>query len=337
MINSTPETTPFVSVIMPIYNAEKYLRYSLKCAVSQTLKNIEIICINDGSTDDSLQIINEYAANDTRIILINQANAGYGAAVNRGIKTATGEYIAIFEPDDWIEPEMYEVLFDTASKNNLDVVKADYYKYWSNAKDELEPISKDNVYNQVFTPSPQVYHSNIWGSIWSALYRRDMLVHNGIDLLETPGAAFQDTGFIFKTNVCAKRMMLIDKAFLHYRQDNAASSINNKDKIFYVCNEYDAIDAFLKEHRLLQWQSLADRKRCEVYLWNLERLSAPNRRIFLERTKPFLLKALSAAEHGEMSLSRKKMQKLLLLQKSENKLLYYYKIKDFLHKLRSLI
>ena len=331
------KTTPFVSVIMPIYNAVDFLRQSLKCAVNQSLKNIEIICINDGSADKSASIIAEFAAQDARIRVINKANAGYGATVNDGLDAATGEYVAIFEPDDWIEPDMYETLYNTAKQNNLDLIKADYYKYWSSGKNELEPIAKTEKYNQVFTPSPDTYYSNIWGSIWSALYRRKMITENNIRLLETPGASFQDTGFIFKTNICAKRMMLLDRAFLHYRQDNSASSINNKAKIFCVCDEYDAINDFLNTHNLSQWQDLADRKRCEVYLWNLERMSADNRRIFIRRVKPFLLEAQTAARNNRFSLSKKKLQKLALLEKSEAKLLRYYKIRDFLHKLRSII
>lgn len=330
-------STPLVSVIMPIYNAADFLRQSLKCVVNQTLQNIEIICINDGSTDDSCDIIAEFAAKDKRIRIISKQNAGYGAAVNDGLSAAVGEYIAIFEPDDWIEPDMYETLYNAAKENDLDVVKADYFKYWGNGRNEMEPIAKNGFYNQVFKPDPQTYHSNIWGSIWSALYCRKMIEQNHIRLLETPGASFQDTGFIFKTNVCAKRMMLLNQAFLHYRQDNTASSINNKAKIFCVCDEYDEIDDFLQTHNLPQWQNLAHRKRCEVYFWNLERINNQNRKIFIKRVKPFLLKAKNMAANGEFSLSGKKLKKLALLEKSENKFLRYYKIRDFLHKLRSII
>jgi glycosyltransferase involved in cell wall biosynthesis len=331
------DSTPLVSVIIPIYNAAKFLRQSLKCAVNQTLQNIEIICVNDGSNDESAEIIADFAQKDDRIRVISKANAGYGAAVNDGLNAARGEYIAVFEPDDWIEPDMYEVLYKSAKENDLDMVKADYFKYWSNGRNELEPIAKNGFYNQIFKPDPQTYHSNIWGSIWSALYRRKMIEQNHIRMLETPGASFQDTGFIFKTNICAERVMLLNQAFLHYRQDNSASSINNKAKIFCVCDEYDEIDNFLQTHNLPQWQNLADRKRCEVYLWNLERMNPINRKTFLERTKPFLLKSKRMAAEGTFSLSAKKIKKLALLEESENKFLRYYKIRDFLHKLRSII
>ncbi|MBQ7633323.1 MAG: glycosyltransferase [Alphaproteobacteria bacterium] len=336
-MSQTQQKVPFISVIIPIYNAEKFLRQSLNCVVSQTLNNIEIICINDGSTDASAQIVAEYAAKDSRISFFSQKNAGYGAAVNHGLDMAIGKYVAIYEPDDWIEPDMYEVLYKAAEADNADLVKADYFKYWSNGNDKYETIAKKEDYNKVFTPSPEVYISNIWGSIWSAIYLNQMIRDNHIRLSETPGASFQDTGFIFKTNICAKRVILLDKAFLHYRQDNSASSINSKDKIFCVCDEYDEIDKFLQTHNLRQWQNLANRKRCEAYFWNLERMSPDNRKTFIKRVKPFLLKSKKMAADGAFSLSVKKIKKLTLLEKSEDRFLRYYRIRDFLHKLRSII
>ena len=331
------QKVPFVSVIIPIYNVEKFLRQSLDCVISQTLNDIEIICINDGSTDASAQIVAEYAAKDSRIRFFSQKNAGYGAAVNHGLDMAIGKYVAIYEPDDWIEPDMYEVLYKAAEADNADLVKADYFKYWSNGNDKYETIAKKEAYNKVFTPSPEVYLSNIWGSIWSAIYLNQMIKDNHIRLSETSGASFQDTGFIFKTNICAKRVILLDKAFLHYRQDNKSSSINSKNKIFCVCDEYDDIDEFIRKYNLRQWQNLANRKRCEAYFWNLERLSPENRQIFIDRVKPFLLQVKEMTANGEFSLSAKKYKKLELLRKSEKKFLRYYKIRDFLHKLRSII
>ncbi len=90
------QKVPFVSVIIPIYNVEKFLRQSLDCVISQTLNDIEIICINDGSTDASAQIVAEYAAKDSRIRFFSQKNAGYGAAVNHGLDMAIGKYVAIY-------------------------------------------------------------------------------------------------------------------------------------------------------------------------------------------------------------------------------------------------
>ena len=96
-----------ISVIVPIYNAQPYLEQCLNSIVGQTYKNLEIILLNDGSTDDSLATIHSFAGNDARIKVVDKQNQGYGATCNRGIAEATGAWISIVEPDDWIEPDMY--------------------------------------------------------------------------------------------------------------------------------------------------------------------------------------------------------------------------------------
>src|SRR5574344_2619201 len=116
-----------VSIILPIHDVEKYLRECLDSVISQTLTDIEIICVNDGSPDNCKIIIEEYAQKDKRIIVINKKNGGYGQACNVGLDAATGEYLAILEPDDYIEPQMYEDLYEAAVKNSLDIVKSCFY------------------------------------------------------------------------------------------------------------------------------------------------------------------------------------------------------------------
>ena len=115
-----------VSVVIPIYNVEKYLRQCLDSVVNQTLKEIEIICVNDGSTDSSPAIINEYAAKDPRIVVIDKANSGYGHSMNCGFDLARGEYIGIVESDDYADPDMFEKLYECAAADGLDVVKSGF-------------------------------------------------------------------------------------------------------------------------------------------------------------------------------------------------------------------
>ena len=99
---------PKVSIIVPTYNVEQYLREAMDSIINQTLKDIEIICIDDGSTDNSGKILDEYASKDSRVKVIHKKNGGYGKAMNVGLDNATGEYVGIVEPDDYIEPDMYE-------------------------------------------------------------------------------------------------------------------------------------------------------------------------------------------------------------------------------------
>ena len=118
-----------VSVLVPIYNVEKFLPECLDSLVNQTLKDIEIICINDGSTDRSPQIIQEYAKKDKRIKVINKKNSGYGDSMNQGLKKAKGEYIGIVESDDFIDLDAFEKFYKIAKKYDCDVVKSNFYEY----------------------------------------------------------------------------------------------------------------------------------------------------------------------------------------------------------------
>ena len=118
-----------VSVIIPVYNVEEYLEECMESVIHQTLKEIEILCVNDGSTDHSLQILEQYAKKDDRIRIISQENSGYGKAMNCGLDAATGEYIGIVEPDDYVPLNMYEDLYGKAKEEKLDFVKADFYRF----------------------------------------------------------------------------------------------------------------------------------------------------------------------------------------------------------------
>ena len=122
-----------VSVIVPVYNTAKYLRQCLQSLREQTLKDIEIICVNDGSTDDSRQIIDEVTAADNRFKSIHKNNTGYGHSVNMGIRAAQGQYIGIVESDDFAEPDMFRSLYNAAERNQVDFVKGNYNTYRENA------------------------------------------------------------------------------------------------------------------------------------------------------------------------------------------------------------
>ena len=119
-----------VSIVIPVYNVQKYLHECLDSLINQTLKDIEIICINDGSTDNSLNILKEYALKDSRIKVIDKENEGQGIARNLGIELAQGEFIGFVDPDDWLEPEMLEMMYNQAKVLFSQVVICDYKKYF---------------------------------------------------------------------------------------------------------------------------------------------------------------------------------------------------------------
>ena len=136
---------PKVSIIVPTYNVENYLRECMDSIVGQTLKDIEIICINDGSTDKSLEILKNYAAKDPRIIIVDKKNEGYGVGMNIGLERASGEYIGIVEPDDFVPANMYEDLYNAAKKNDLDFVKADFYRFTGNEEDGTRTLEYNRL------------------------------------------------------------------------------------------------------------------------------------------------------------------------------------------------
>lgn len=238
-----------VSVLIPIYNVEKYLRQCLDSVVNQTLKDIEIICINDGSTDSSLQIINEYTDRGSRIKVINKENTGYGHSMNQGLKLAQGDYIGIVESDDFADLNMFETLYRTAQGVGAEVVKSNY---WSQVRNQFvfAEYLKDQKYEQIFSPrrdNPQIF--NCFPNIWSGIYSRKFLIKNNINFNETPGASYQDVAFIFKVWACAEKVFLMKEAFLHYRRDNPNASVKSKNKAYCIFDEFKEIKKFLSEHR----------------------------------------------------------------------------------------
>lgn len=116
-----------VSVIVPVYNVENYLEYCLSGLLNQTLQDIEIICVNDGSTDNSINILQRYQQTDNRIKIITQSNSGQGTARNNAIDIANGEYIGFVDPDDYVSPQMFETLYNQAKAYNADLVEESFY------------------------------------------------------------------------------------------------------------------------------------------------------------------------------------------------------------------
>lgn len=278
---------PKVSVLVPICNVERYLEECLDSLVAQSFTDFEVLCINDGSTDGSLAIIHRYMEADARFRVIDKPNSGYGASMNMGLANAIGEYIAILESDDFFEPNALELLVDAAERNQSDVVKADFYLYWSTPqeRDELFRIVDEQEVGRTMRPIDDLAIFFRKPSIWSALYRSSFLRDNGIDFLETPGASYQDAGFNFKVWASAARATFIADPILHYRQDNEKSSVNSAAKVYCVCDEYAFMTSFVND-RLDGDQRLTGILECmkfDSYMWNYDRLSGDLRGDFIVR------------------------------------------------------
>ena len=265
-----------LSVLIPCYNTEKYLHQCLDSVVNQTLRDLEIICINDGSTDSTSDILHEYAARDPRIKIIEKENSGYGDSMNRGLAAAGGEYIGIIESDDWADADMFEHLYTAAKKHNCDLVKSNFYDYYRGVSTLNEIIPQEYV-GQVLVPRQNLSVMKHIAYIWAGIYRRAWLEKCNIRFLATPGASFQDNSFGFKLLACAERAFFMQESWLHYRKDNNDSSVHNNSKLFCICDEFHEIENVSKAHP--EWErkfiSFIYYLKYAGYLWNFRRLDIP--------------------------------------------------------------
>ena len=230
-----------VSVLVPVYNVERYLSQCLDSLTNQSLKEIEIICVNDGSTDHSSSILDEYAEMDERIIVIHKENTGYGHTMNVALDHAQGDYIAIVESDDFAEPEMLEKLYTGAISHQVDVVKANLYHY-RKGKDFFCDRLHGLPYGCVVKIDEYPIILRMADSIWSGLYRREYLLKKGIRFHETPGASFQDISFAMQVWLNGENVLFLEDAVIHYRMDNTSSSIYSNKKAFCFFDEYSFIE-----------------------------------------------------------------------------------------------
>lgn len=215
---------PEVSVIVPCYNAASTLRQCLTSIVNQTHRGLEVICLNDGSTDGSLAIMREYAAHDPRVKVIDKENEGYGATCNRGIDESRGAYVAIVEPDDWVEPGMYGdmLAFAAGFPEPADIIKTPYWRIWM--PDSPQQRKLNCTYRRRVRPPAQPFVIGAaphllchHPSIWSALYRKEFLDGHGIRFMPIPGAGWADNPFLIETLCQAQSIIYLDTPYYCYR------------------------------------------------------------------------------------------------------------------------
>lgn len=279
---------PKISIIVPVYNVENYLRQCLESLMRQTMSELEVVCINDGSTDSSLSILKEYVLKDHRIRLIDKKNEGYGKTMNLGLAEAKAPYIGIVESDDFVKPDMFERLYEAMVEQPVDLVKCNFYRYTVAGGENIAYSQEypDDIYGKVIEPieHPDVYSAN--SSIWAALYKKQFLDDNYIRFNETPGAAYQDISFHFKVLSCAGKMKIIEDALLYYRSDNLMSSVYSPFKIYCVCDEIHEIETYIrdqKEERQKKLWPLLTKRKYYDYMWTYGRLAPVFQYAFYEK------------------------------------------------------
>ncbi|MDR0885897.1 MAG: glycosyltransferase [Clostridiales Family XIII bacterium] len=277
-----------MSVIIPFFNSEEFLGECIESVVNQTLRDIEIICVNDGSTDGSRAIAEEYLANDERITLINKPNGGYGQTMNVGIAESTGEYIAIVESDDYVDNDMCESLYAKATAHDAQIVKADFYSTWveyNNVHDEYYNLIPRGYADKLINPYEDYKIFQAQPAVWSAIYKRSLIFDFDIKFTEAPGAAFQDTGFFYKVLTAAEHVFCVKKAYLHHRQDNYNSSIKATGGVYEPVKELDDYFTWLraefpdkKKHLIEIMQDVV----YKTFRWNIRRISDDLQPAFLD-------------------------------------------------------
>ncbi len=291
------------SIIVPVYNVRNYLPQALN-SLSVQKEDAEFILIDDGSTDGSLTILEDYAAGDARFRLFTGPNGGYGKAMNRGLDEARGDYIGILEPDDLYEPDCLERI-----KPNLgaDIIKGNFTLFWDDPPRESVYQLKSDKWGECTPESnPRLLVNN--PSIWSAFYRRDFLELHRIRFAETPGASFQDLPFFWETFLKAQSLYILPESLYSYRQSNPDSSVKKKNDPRRISDLYNRILPLIEGIATERREILAPfitAKIAEDLYWNLDKTAFGNLPDYYRRSRSILKeqkKDFSQIESGKVRL-----------------------------------
>jgi len=216
-----------VSVIVPVYNTELYISRCIESCLNQTLDDIEIILVDDYSKDNSREIILEYSKKyPSKIRYIFQTtNQRQGAARNRGMEIAKGEYFIFVDSDDWIEPDMCEVLYNKAVDTDSDMVGSHYYKSWDDRHEENRVNLKENMYGDMDYCKKNLYTKN-YGMFWTRIYKAEFLKNAKLNFPEN--IFYEDACFNFYSVLYANKIEMVDRYFYHYYQGNQ-STVRNRN------------------------------------------------------------------------------------------------------------
>ncbi len=227
-----------ITVIVPIYNVEKYLHRSIGSIINQTYHNMEIILVNDGSTDRSGEICDEYASKDGRIKVIHKPNGGQASARNLAINEATGDWFAFLDSDDWIEPDMYETLYRIAVENNADIATCKISKEYE-GKMNIEQ-NNDTGSIVVFTPQEAImdllHQTKIRFEVWNKLWKREVVSNTRF----IDNQLCEEVHFDREVILRANRIVYIDKTMHHYMVGRPGSTMSSfKIKKMSIFDEFD--------------------------------------------------------------------------------------------------
>ncbi len=239
---------PKISVIIPVYNAEKYLSKCINSLLCQTYYNLEIVCINDGSKDASLEILENFAKNDSRIVIKSQENAGASVARNFGIKVATGDYISFVDADDWVYLNLYQSFVDAIQNSDVDIWMFNVGSYVEGVNDvaprtffeaaEWENHNSDDVVH-TFNDCKRPFSRNL--AVYNKIYKKSFL--DACDLTFPEGLKYEDQYFILKAFLNAKSIKFTEDVFYRYRNYHESSiTCNVSEKAFDIFDIVDLVE-----------------------------------------------------------------------------------------------
>ena len=255
---------PAISIIVPVYNVEAYIGQCLESLLAQTFRDFEIVCINDGSTDGTLDVLNKYAGEDPRIKVFSQANSGLSGARNRGLKEAVGEFILFVDGDDWIDEETCAVLFGAIQKENADCVMCAYVREFENKtavshifdenymvlqKDEIKYSVHRRIVGLVGEELKRPETCELVVSVCMQLFRRQSI--EGLSFTDTKRIGSGDILFQMYAYAGFDRFVYIDKPFYHYRRTNITSNTTrHRPDLFEKWeNLYSLMETFIAQKR----------------------------------------------------------------------------------------
>ncbi|EOU1903707.1 glycosyltransferase [Clostridium perfringens] len=215
-----------VSVIIPVYNAQEYIVNCIESLIQQELKEIEFIFINDGSTDNSENLIKQYSKKDSRIKLFNKENQGVSIARNYGLKFCSGEYIGFVDSDDTINPKMYKDLYRIAKNEDLDIIMCSAIIFDKKGNENFEQIKirkNEKINNISYFPEEFI---QVTGSVWKAIYRKELINKNKIEF-PTKLPLSEDRIFNIKVLKHANAFMYLDKHYYNYNYNGAVRKYRN--------------------------------------------------------------------------------------------------------------
>lgn len=330
-----------VSILLPVLNSVRYIRECIDTILAQKLKEIELICIDAGSTDGTFEIIKEYALADVRVHIIKSDQKSYGYQLNRGICQARGKYIGIVESDDHIDAELFWTLYLYAEQNQFpDFVKGGYLRFveWKGKRyfENCNRKKLQSIYGKLIRLSEEREKGMLdLNHIWSGIYRRDFLKRENIRLNESPGASYQDLGFSLLVGLLADTGVFIEENLYYYRTDNTESSVRSPEKWDCVIHEYHYVIHELEKRGLDSWKmkKLVLFQKPSSYLWNISRLPEREKKLFFKsiqeelselKSCPKLYKDLNDDQNAILELLRSE-QKLNDYFDSKQKLICKFK------------